>query len=280
MKIGIFDSGLGGLSVLHEACHQLPDEEYIFYADRAHAPYGVKPTEEIFGYVDSIVTFLIEQGCDAIVIACNTATSVAVRKLRERYYNIPGNTLKIVGMEPAVKPAVADNSESSRSRVLVMATPVTIREAKLKNLIDRVDENHIVDLLAMPGLVTLAESETFSGEAVTDYLDKQFSQIDPKLYSSLVLGCTHFNYFKDSYRKYFDDDTRFIDGNFGTIRYLANLLELPMQNLPSGSVHFDSIEDMTRNTRYFISGREVADSDELGMFMRLHNRLEELRDIR
>jgi len=280
MKIGIFDSGLGGLSVLHEACHQLPDEEYIFYADRAHAPYGVKPTEEIFGYVDSIVTFLIEQGCDAIVIACNTATSVAVRKLRERYYNMPGNTLKIVGMEPAVKPAVADNSESSRSRVLVMATPVTIREAKLKNLIDRVDENHIVDLLAMPGLVTLAESETFSGEAVTDYLDKQFSQIDPKLYSSLVLGCTHFNYFKDSYRKYFDDDTRFIDGNFGTIRYLANLLELPMQNLPSGSVHFDSIEDMTRNTRYFISGREVEDSDELGMFMRLHNRLEELRDIR
>lgn len=280
MKIGIFDSGLGGLSVLHEACHQLPDEEYIFYADRAHAPYGVKPTEEIFGYVDSIVTFLIEQGCDAIVIACNTATSVAVRKLRERYYNMPGNTLKIVGMEPAVKPAVADNSESSRSRVLVMATPVTIREAKLKNLIDRVDENHIVDLLAMPGLVTLAESETFSGEAVTDYLDKQFSQIDPKLYSSLVLGCTHFNYFKDSYRKYFDNDTRFIDGNFGTIRYLANLLELPMQNLPSGSVHFDSIEDMTRNTRYFISGREVEDSDELGMFMRLHNRLEELRDIR
>ena len=280
MKIGIFDSGLGGLSVLHEACHQLPDEEYIFYADRAHAPYGVKPTEEIFGYVDSIVTFLLEQGCDAIVIACNTATSVAVRKLRERYYNMPGNTLKIVGMEPAVKPAVADNSESSRSRVLVMATPVTIREAKLKNLIDRVDENHIVDLLAMPGLVTLAESETFSGEAVTDYLDKQFSQIDPKLYSSLVLGCTHFNYFKDSYRKYFDDDTRFIDGNFGTIRYLANLLELPMQNLPSGSVHFDSIEDMTRNTRYFISGREVENSDELGMFTRLHNRLEELRDIR
>ena len=81
MKIGIFDSGIGGLSVLHEAYHQLPDQEYIFYADTEHVPYGLKTPEQILGYATEITQFLIDKGVDAIVVACNTATSVAIKEL-------------------------------------------------------------------------------------------------------------------------------------------------------------------------------------------------------
>ena len=96
MKIGIFDSGIGGLSVLHEAYHQLPGQEFMFYADTDHVPYGLKTPEQIMGYAEEITEFLLQRGAQAIVIACNTATSVAVKELRKNY-DIP-----ILGMEPAV----------------------------------------------------------------------------------------------------------------------------------------------------------------------------------
>ena len=150
MKIGIFDSGIGGVSVLNEAFHRLPDQDYIFYADVDHVPYGIKSSEQIIEYTDSITAFLIEQGVDAILIACNTATAVAADYLRSKY------PVPIIGMEPAVKPAV---EEAKEGRVLVMATPVTIRENKLHTLLERVDTQHRVDLLPMPGLVRFAEDE-------------------------------------------------------------------------------------------------------------------------
>ena len=100
MKIGIFDSGIGGLSVLYEAMQLLPHEQFIYYADEKHVPYGEKTREEIIGYVDEIIQFMIDHDCKAIVIACNTATSAAVALMRKKY-DIP-----IIGMEPAVKKAV------------------------------------------------------------------------------------------------------------------------------------------------------------------------------
>ena len=100
MKIGIFDSGIGGLSVLYEAMQLLPHEQFIYYADEKHVPYGEKTREEIIGYVDEIIQFMIDHDCKAIVIACNTATSAAVALMRKKY-DIP-----ILGMEPAVKKAV------------------------------------------------------------------------------------------------------------------------------------------------------------------------------
>ena len=111
MKIGIFDSGIGGLSVLHEAYHLLPKQEFIFYADTENVPYGTKTPEQIVGYATKIADFLIEKGAGAIVVACNTATSVAIKELRKNY-NIP-----ILGMEPAVKPAV-EGTEGKRIMVI------------------------------------------------------------------------------------------------------------------------------------------------------------------
>ena len=143
MKIGIFDSGIGGLTVLRQAMRSLPKEQYLFFADTAHVPYGTKTKEEILSYVDSAVNFMAEKGVKAIVIACNTATSAAIGYLRAKY------SIPILGMEPAVKPAVQRNRGK---RVMVIATPVTVREEKLKNLLAAVDKDHVVDLLALPEL--------------------------------------------------------------------------------------------------------------------------------
>ena len=114
MKIGFFDSGIGGLTVLSEALKRLPNHEYLYYADTDHAPYGPKPKEEVREYVFKAIEFLVNEGAQIIVIACNTATSIAVSELRQKY------SIPIIGMEPAVKPAI-ESVENSTKRVLVLS---------------------------------------------------------------------------------------------------------------------------------------------------------------
>ena len=155
MSIGIFDSGIGGVTLLHQAMITLPQEKYIFYADVDHVPYGTKSSQQVLGFVDEVMQFMIQHNCKAVVIACNTATSVAAEEMR-RKYSIP-----IIGIEPAVKPAV---QESGGRRVLVVATPLAVQEKKLKNLVKRVDESHLVDMLALPKLVEFAERGEFASE--------------------------------------------------------------------------------------------------------------------
>ena len=264
MKIGIFDSGIGGVSVLNEAFHRLPDQDYIFYADVDHVPYGIKSSEQIIEYTDSITAFLIEQGVDAILIACNTATAVAADYLRSKY------PVPIIGMEPAVKPAV---EEAKEGRVLVMATPVTIRENKLHTLLERVDTQHRVDLLPMPSLVRFAEDELFEGEEVDTYIEEQIAVFDKDKYSELVLGCTHFNYFKPGLLKAFNNEIQLIDGNVGTVRHLAEVLGIKENE--AGDI---DIEEINKRTTYLGSGRP-ADNDQLEKILRLHNRLEYVRQL-
>ncbi len=285
MKIGFYDSGIGGLSVLNEAFHRLPDEDYIFYADTDHVPYGSKTKEEILGFAEESARFLVDCGVDAIVIACNTATSVAVKTLRQKY------DLPIISMEPAVKPAV---EHSDKGRVLVIATPVTLREKKLQELLGRVDLAHRVDLLPMPELVGFAEAEQFGGPEVRAYLDRRFgsvfSKVRPEDYSALVLGCTHFNYFKDLYREIFPVTTELIDGNYGTVRQLAHRLGLELKpetgagtgkglEIKAKEKQGESIEDRHRSATYYTSGRKVTDRDTLQHFLRMHLRLEKMREI-
>ncbi len=262
MKIGIFDSGIGGLSVLHEAYHRLPEEEFIFYADTQHVPYGLKTPEQIIGYTKEITEFLLSLGVEAIVVACNTATSVAIKELR-RCYDIP-----ILGMEPAVKPAVEG---TKGKRIMVIATPVTIKEDKLKDLLHRVDGDHRVDLLAMPRLVEFAEREEFESEEVRSYIREQFGTFDRSKYCALVLGCTHFNYFKPMYREYFGQETLLIDGNGGTIRHLAEVLGL--------AINEDHNILWSDTAKYFFSGNEITDENTRKYLQRLHFRLEEVRNI-
>lgn len=166
MKIGFFDSGIGGITVLYDTVKILPDEDYIYYADTLNVPYGPKPKDEVKKYIFSAIDFIIGQGVKAIVIACNTATSVAIEELRSKY------SIPIIGMEPAVKPAIEKNKDLNK-RILVTATALTLKEEKLQNLIYKLDNEHIVDLLPLPGLVQFSERLEFNEEVVLPYLEEQ-----------------------------------------------------------------------------------------------------------
>lgn len=272
MNIGIFDSGIGGMTLLHQAMVMLPQEKFIFYADVDHVPYGTKSKEQVISYVDGVIRFMIAHDCKAVVIACNTATAVAAEQMRSKYKAFP-----IIGIEPAVKPAVA---ESAGKRVLVVATPLTVHEKKLQNLVERVDDAHLVDLLELPELVSFAESGEFVSNNVKEYLREQLSPYDLDKYGELVLGCTHFNYFKDTFVSLMPQGTHIVDGNLGTVRQLIRILSA--KDALKGVVLTDDSEMRKQsindtNVIYYESGREVTDAKRLETMRQLHDRLETMR---
>ena len=254
MKIGMFDSGIGGLTVLHEALKLLPDEAYFYYADTDNVPYGEKSTEQIREYSEKAVRFLTDKGCEAVVIACNTATAAAASYLRERF-EIP-----IIGIEPAVKPAVEHNAGK---RILVIATSVTAREKKLEDLISRVDDKGLVDVRAMPGLVDHAERGDFDSAELMERIKKDLVDISPGDYGIVVFGCTHFNHFKKALMSIFAPGTEMIDGSAGTARNLKKLL------LSRGAV-----SEGKRSLCFYRSGREVTDEKTLKFYEQVMKHLE------
>lgn len=263
MKIGIFDSGIGGLSLLHQAMITLPEVDYMFYADVDNVPYGEKSNDEIRTYVDHAVGFLIDNGCKSVVLACNTATSVAISYLRDKY-GIP-----IIGIEPAVKPAV---EHCHNKRIMVVATTVTSRGAKLKNLIMRYDTTNLVDVVPLPRLVRFAQNDEFDSDEVRNYLNNELASYDLNDYSELVLGCTHFNYFKDSFARIFPRDVDIVDGNVGVSNNLKRTLQL------NGLL--DDVDEGRRGTvEYYYSDRHIDQGYELEHIRKLHERLEDMRRI-
>ena len=262
MKIGVFDSGMGGLTVLHRAARMLPYADFLYYADEKNVPYGEKTREEIIAFADEAVRYMVEKGVDAVVIACNTATSCAIRFLREKY-GIP-----FVGMEPAVKLAVEKYSVPGK-RVLVTATPLTVREEKLARLIEKVDKEHIADTLALPGLVRFAERNEFCSAQVEEYLRLCLYGYNTSSYSAVVLGCTHFNYFKDTFRKLLAPETAIVDGSEGTVRRLMSLMSLDEKG---------AADEENPHIEYCFSG-VPCDSLELERINRMLERLEEMEKI-
>ena len=216
MKIGFFDSGIGGLTVLNEALKILPNENYIYYADSDHVPYGNKSKEEIKKYVFDAVSFLSKKKIKSLVIACNTATSVTIDDLRKSF------SFPIIGMEPAVKPAI---SISNNKRVLVFATELTLKEPKFNNLVNQVDKGQQVDFIPLQGLVTLAENFEFDHLVIQNYLREKLENVDLQKYGTIVLGCTHFPYFKKEISEFIPRQIQIIDGNKGTVAHLKNKLE-------------------------------------------------------
>ena len=285
--IGIFDSGIGGLTVLYEAMRRLPEERFLFDADTEHAPYGTKEEAQVSLYADAQVRFLLEEGAEGIVVACNTATAVAIEELRAKYH------VPLVGMEPALQMAVGQ-------RVLVLATPITVREKKLHHLLEKYDEDHRADSLAMPGLVDFAEREEFDSVAVKAYLEERFSTLHPAEYGVVVLGCTHFGYFRPALRSFFAKETQIIDGNAGTIRQLARVMGLSMTEEPVSSrnpgVHVasagvasagaasaevaslavPSLKMTFPQVTYFRSGKKVQEQGTLDFYARLYRRLDQI----
>jgi glutamate racemase len=256
LKIGFFDSGIVGVSVLYEALKMLPEEDYIYYADTKNVPYGTKPKDVVRGYVIEAAEFIASKGVKALVVACNTATSIAIEDLRKRF------DFPIIGMEPAVKPAV--ERTGGGKRVLVTATPLTIKEDKLKNLIHRIDGENIVDLLPLPGLVQFAEKLQFDDDVVIPYLQEELSRCNGDEFGTIVMGCTHFSLFKDMYKKMFPN-ADVIDGSVGTVRNLKRILS-EAGNLGGGS----------GKVEYYDSGESVVDEKGMQRFDALLKRLKEI----
>lgn len=239
MKIGFFDSGVGGLNVLYEGFLNLPRSvKFAYYADHDNVPYGVKDKSQIKELLANALNFLKAQGCDAVVIACNTASSVADMDFRHSF------GIGIVAMEPAIKPAF---ELFSGANILLTATNATINGTKLASLLEGIGAN--CDLLALPQLVSFAQSGDF-GAALAF-----IKSLELEKYDIIVLGCTHFNYFKQE-MKIVNPALSFIDGNFGTIKHLANKLNLSLEKGNS------SLSELVENTEFFISAR-APNTDEM-----------------
>jgi glutamate racemase len=218
--IGVFDSGIGGLTLLHEIIRQLPNEQYCYYADTENVPYSTKSEEQIKEYVANAVNYFLLRNVKTIVLACNTATNVCIEDLRSRL-NLP-----IIAIQPAVKVAVDhDKSKlnSQKKNILVCATPITLRSFRFQKLINSLNADRIVERMALPELVKLAEREEF-GQPAEDYIKETLQQIDISKFGSIVLGCTHFTYFEPIFYKLAPELSLF-DGNEGTARHLKNILE-------------------------------------------------------
>lgn len=214
--IGVFDSGVGGLSVLREIWAQLPQEHTVYFADTAHCPYGSRSADEIRKLSVSIADFLIQQGAKVIVVACNTASAAALHRLRERF------TVPIVGMEPAVKPAA---EHTHTGRVGVIATQVTFQGELFARLVERFAAGVNVLTQACPNLVEQVEAGKLD-DRETDRLLRTYLQpmVDAGI-DSLALGCTHYPFLRDAIQRVVGPAVEIIDPAPAVARQTARVLE-------------------------------------------------------
>ena len=182
--IGVFDSGVGGLSVLRELHRRLPTATLAYVGDVAHAPYGPRPAGEVLARCERIVGHLADQGAALIVVACNTATVHAIDTLRTHW---PG--LRFVGVEPGVKPAVA---RSHTGRIAVMATSATVRSARMRRLVAHHARGVHVHLQACPGLADAIEQGALDGVVLSNVLTPYCDRIRAADVDTVVLACTHY----------------------------------------------------------------------------------------
>jgi glutamate racemase len=182
--IGVFDSGVGGLSVLRAMRQQMPNEDMIFIADQAHVPYGPRPLEEVLSFAEGVTNFLLAEGSKLIVVACNAASAAALYHLRQKYPTIP-----FVGMEPAVKPA----AEHSHSKVVgVLATPATFQGALYASVVERFARDVTLIQHTCPGLVSQIEAGELDDPKTRAILEEALSPMLEQGIDTVVLGCTHY----------------------------------------------------------------------------------------
>lgn len=240
--IGVFDSGVGGVSVLRELVRLMPRENYIYYGDSRNAPYGGKTLEEVRRLTEEKVLYLLEQDVKAVVIACNTATSADVSILRQHYPDIP-----IIGIEPALKPAVLS---ASGPKVLVMATPMTIREEKFRCLLEQYQEQAKIYPLACPGIVEFVEQGELHGERLHGLLEPLLSPYCDMGIDAVVLGCTHYPFVREAIAEILPGEVRFYDGGPGvareTRRRLGDIGMLRKAQNQGQVVFENSLEDAER----------------------------------
>jgi glutamate racemase len=237
--IGVFDSGVGGLSILDEALRQLPQHDYIYLADSANAPYGEKSSEWIAKRSLALCNYLASKGCDAIVVACNTATAEAIKQIRE------STSVLIIGVEPGIKPAAM---QSQNNIVGILATEATLKSDKFNALINTLPNDCQFIKQAGPGLVPLIESGKADSEETLELLAKHLEPIQDAGADTLVLGCTHYPFLRKAIRKLLGESIIIIDTSDAVVRQLKRQLE--SLNIKSGGKEHGSM--------LFISSKDEA----------------------
>lgn len=237
IKIGVFDSGEGGLSVLKEITRLLPESEYVYYSDNAHCPYGEKSPEYIQDRARAITERLLKEGADVIVVACNTATAAAISVLRSEYSDASSQEVRdkvreltggrhdhicFIGMEPAVKPAAL----GTRTGVVgVLATAGTLKGSKYLKTKESVDDQVNVFEHVGRGFVELVEEGRLSGSEAEDVVKASLVPLLSAGADIIVLGCTHYPFLLPVLQKVAGPDIRFIDPAPAVARQLVHVLE-------------------------------------------------------
>jgi glutamate racemase len=215
--IGIFDSGVGGLSVMRAIRQQLPKESVLYFGDQAHVPYGSRPPEEIREFSNAITRFLLSMGAKLIVVACNTASAVALQYLRQSYPDI-----SFVGMEPAVKPA----AEYTRTGVVgVLATPATFQGVLYASVVERFADNVTLIQNTCPGLVQQIEGGALDGDKTRMILESALLPMIARGIDTVVLGCTHYPFVIPLIQEIVGTDVRVIDPAPAVARQVARMLD-------------------------------------------------------
>ena len=214
MKIGVFDSGKGGTTVLETIKRFLPEEEYYYIADSKNCPYGNKTKSELLEITSGIVDELKEWGAEIVVVACNTATTNCIKDLRDKYPE-----LKFVGVEPAIK-LVADTGSR---KILVMATPGTIKSERTMALLNENRKSgQEIRLLACPGLAETIENDGDVELALRNVLKEILAEAEE--YDSVVLGCTHYPLIRDKIQEFFPKAV-LIDGNVAVAKQVKRAID-------------------------------------------------------
>ncbi len=215
--IAVVDSGMGGITVLRKLHRIMPNENYIYFGDSANSPYGTKTKEEIKNLTVDAVERLMNRGAKAVVIACNTATSAAAGYLREKYPDYP-----FIGLEPALKPAALS---SKWPRVLVLATPLTLREEKFNKLMTRFEGEAEFIKLPAPELVGFVERGEVETQEATEYLERILEPYADNKVDAVVLGCTHFPFARKPIQKILGEEVLVFEGSMGAAKQCQRLLE-------------------------------------------------------
>jgi glutamate racemase len=215
--IGVFDSGVGGLSVLRAIRRELPAEDVVYFADQGHVPYGPRPLEEVRDFSEAVTRFLLDRGAQLIVVACNTASAAALHSLRQVFPDVP-----FVGMEPAVKPA----AETTRTGIVgVLATPATFQGALYASVVERF-ANHVTLLQdTCPGLVQQIEKGELDTPATRQILESALRPMLDRGIDTVVLGCTHYPFVIPLIQQIAGPGVRVIDPAPAVARQTARLLD-------------------------------------------------------
>lgn len=227
-SLGLFDSGVGGLSVWREVVQQLPHENSLYLADQAHVPYGPRPMEEIVAFSQAITRFLLDHGCRVIAIVCNAASAAALHKLRQQFPQ-----LAFVGMEPAVKPA-AENTHTHK--VGVLATPVTFQGELFAGLVERFGADIELFKQVCPGLVEQVEAGRLDTPDTHTMLCRYLAPMLEAGVDTIVLGCTHYPFLLPLIQSIAGPQVRVIDPSPAVARQIRRILAQQEPLSPSGKL--------------------------------------------